>query len=137
MLKPIDMFWLRGQEMTMDEFFTHVAWPGHLHTFEEAKPVLESPLAKDVPGSPSGIRRMDMIGAVALEYKATTETNADSQIADGADNGKYWYRQTIARRATKLNRATVISSAPHSSCFRRSTSSSNGSASCAIPSSPW
>ena len=101
---PIDMYWLRGQEMTMDEYFTHVAWPGHLHTFDEAKPLLmKTPLAKDVPWVAFwNPEKRYGFGAVVLDYRATTEANADTQIADGANNGKYWYRQIIARQATAL-----------------------------------
>ena len=88
----------------MDQFFTHVAWPGHYHSFEEAKPILEqTKLAKDLPWvaffNPA---KGYGFGAVALGYEATTETNADTQIADGAGNGKYWYRQVIARKTTPL-----------------------------------
>ena len=103
-VQPIDMYWLRGQEMTMDEYFTHVAWPDHLHTFEEAKPILaESPLAKDIPWLAfwNPAKRYGF-GAVILDYQATTENGANTQIADGANNGKYWYRQMIAQRTTPL-----------------------------------
>lgn len=103
-VKPVDIFWLRNQEMTMDQFFTHVAWPGHYHSFEEAKPILEqTKLAKDIPWvaffNPA---KGYGFGAVVLGYGASTETNADTQIADGAGNGKYWYRQIIARKTTPL-----------------------------------
>ncbi|MEP7361795.1 MAG: hypothetical protein ABI972_00950 [Acidobacteriota bacterium] len=105
-VKPIDIYWLRGQEMTMDEYFTHVAWPGHLHTFDEAKPVLaEAPLAKDIPWVAFwNPEKQYGFGAVVLGYKATTENGANTQIADGANNGKYWYRQMIAQRRTPLKR---------------------------------
>lgn len=103
-VKPIDIYWLRNQEMTMDQFFTHAAWPGHYHSFEELPSVLEkSPLAKDIPWLAFFHPAKGYgFGAVVLGYEATTETNPDTRIADGAGNGKYWYRQVIAQKTTPL-----------------------------------
>lgn len=107
--KPIDMFWLRGQEMTMDDLFTHVAWPGpdgksRVVTFDERKPILGGePLPADVPWVAFLNRDKGYgYGAVILGFSGTTLTNASTEIADGAGNGKYWYRQMIGRKSTPL-----------------------------------
>ncbi len=50
--KPLTVTLLRNNEMTMDQFFTHLAWPtrdGHqqVTTFDERKPLGEVYLAED------------------------------------------------------------------------------------------
>ncbi|MFN7925693.1 MAG: hypothetical protein U0Q16_36675 [Bryobacteraceae bacterium] len=107
--KPIQMFWLRGQEMTMDEFFTHVAWPGRdgkprIATFDERKAILErEPIPVDAPwvaflNEPMGYG----FGAVSLAFRGSTLANAGVHINDGANNGKYWDRYLIGQKETAL-----------------------------------
>jgi hypothetical protein len=107
--QPIDMFWLRAQEMTMDHLFTHVAWPDKLgalriYDFEARKPVLEkSPIPADVPWVAFvNLEKGYGFGAVVLGYKATRTAGAFTSINDGANNGKYWDRHLVSRVSTKL-----------------------------------
>ncbi|MBL8177511.1 MAG: hypothetical protein JNK48_22735 [Bryobacterales bacterium] len=108
-VKPMEMYWLRNQEMTMDDQFTHVAWPGQdgqpvIVDFEARKPLLEkAPLPVDIPWvaflhRPKGYG----FGAVALHYKATKTAHPKTSINDGAGNGKYWDRRIIDQTATHL-----------------------------------
>jgi hypothetical protein len=106
---PIEMFWLRGQEMTMDDLFTHVAWPDaagkpRVTTFEERKPILDrEPTPVDVPWVAFLNQTLGYgYGAVVLDFKATTLVNAKTSINDGAQNGKYWDRHLIGQRAARL-----------------------------------
>lgn len=107
--KPIDMYWLRNQEMTMDGFFTHVAWPGpagapRIAAFDEHKPILDKePIPVDVPWVAFvNLERGYGFGAVVLDYQATTTAGATTSINDGAHNGKYWDRHLINRTSTPL-----------------------------------
>ena len=108
-LKPIDMFFLRNQEMTMDDLFTHLAWPGRdgkpiVTDFEARKPILkESPMPVDVPwvaffNQPKGYG----YGAVILRHSATKTANPITSINDGANNGRYWDRRIINQVSTPL-----------------------------------
>jgi hypothetical protein len=107
--KPIEMYWLRNQEMTMDAFFTHVSWPGAdgrpvIRRFEDrAEALPDSALPADVPwicflNPEKGYG----YGAVVLDYRATTTLGPKTMINDGAENGRYWDRHLISRRATPL-----------------------------------
>jgi hypothetical protein len=107
--KPIDMYWLRNQEMTMDALFTHAAWPDAkgkpvVMDFEARKPVLaRQPLPASIPWI--AFVNLDKgygYGAVVLRYKASREVKADTSINDGAENGKYWDRRIINQTATAL-----------------------------------
>ncbi|MBI1791356.1 MAG: hypothetical protein HYR60_27830 [Acidobacteria bacterium] len=107
--KPLSIDLLRNQEMTMDERFTHVAWPGRdgkprIATFEERKPILaKEPVAVDAPWV--CFLNLDKgygFGAVVLDYKATRSANPITSINDGADNGKYWDRRIINYLDTPL-----------------------------------
>lgn len=107
--KPIDMYWLRNQEMTMDALFTHVAWPGNTGTtvivdFEARKPLLEkNPLPVDVPWVAFLNQEKGYgFGAVVLKYTATKTAKPVTSINDGADNGKYWDRRIIDQTSTLL-----------------------------------
>jgi len=100
---------LRNNEMTMDQFFTHLAWPGRdgrrrLTTFDERQPLLEKePIAADAPWLAFlNLDRGYGYGFVMLDYKATRSAHAATGISDGADNGKYWSRQIIIREPTQL-----------------------------------
>jgi hypothetical protein len=107
--KPIAMYWLRNQEMTMDGFFTHVAWRGEdgkpvIVDFEQRKPILEKkPLAADIPWVAFLNRDKGYgYGAIVLDYKATKTANAQTSINDGARGGRYWDRRLINQVATPL-----------------------------------
>ncbi|MEZ5365913.1 MAG: hypothetical protein R2748_27170 [Bryobacterales bacterium] len=108
-VEPIQMYFLRGQEMTMDAFFTHVVFPDKdgkpaIYDFEARKPVLEkSPLAPDVPWV--AFVNLDKgygFGAITLDYAATTTSGAHLSINDGAQNGKYWDRRLVDQKTTPL-----------------------------------
>jgi hypothetical protein len=107
--KPLVVTLLRNNEMTMDQFFTHLAWPGRdrrqrITTFDERKPLLEKePIAADAPWL--AFLNLDKgygYGFVMLDYKATRSANPDIGISDGADNGKYWSRHIIVRQPTQI-----------------------------------
>jgi hypothetical protein len=107
--KPLVVRLLRNNEMTMDQFFTHVAWPArdgnrHITTFEERRPLLEKePIAFDAPWlaflNPD---RGYGYGFVSLECRNSKIANAITGISDGAGNGKYWSRRLIGQSATPL-----------------------------------
>jgi hypothetical protein len=108
-VEPIRMYWLRGQEMTMDSFFTHVLIPGEggeprMYDFEARKPALEkNPLPVDVPWV--AFVNLDKgygFGAVTLGYSATTTANPHTSINDGANEGKYWDRHLVGQKVTPL-----------------------------------
>lgn len=108
-VEPIEMYFLRGQEMTMDDFFTHVVFPGRdgkpqMLTFDERTAVLE---AKPIPVDAPWVAFVNPekgygFGAVVLAYEATTTAGAFTSINDGAQNGKYWDRRLISEKVTSL-----------------------------------
>lgn len=107
--KPIDMFWLRNQEMTMNDLFTHVIWPGGdgkpvMVDFEARKPLLkEKPMPADVPWVAFVNQTKGYgYGAVVLKYTATKTANPITSINDGANNGRYWDRRIINQVNTPL-----------------------------------
>jgi hypothetical protein len=107
--KPLVVTLLRNNEMTMDQFFTHLAWPGRdgkerLAPFDERKPLLEKePIAAAAPWVVFlNLDRGYGYGFVMLDYQATRSANADIGISDGADNGKYWSRHIIVREPTRI-----------------------------------
>jgi hypothetical protein len=107
--RPMEMYWLRNQEMTMDDLFTHVAWPGRdgrprMATFAERGKILEQ---EPIPVSAPWVCFVNLdkgygYGAVMLEHRATKTANPMVTIEDGARNGKYWNRQLVNRTATRL-----------------------------------
>lgn len=108
-VKPMEMYWLRNQEMTMDDQFTHVAWPGTdgkpvIVDFEARKPLLEKdPLPVDIPWVAFFHREKGYgFGAVVLQYSATKTAHPKTSINDGAGNGKYWDLRIIDQTATHL-----------------------------------
>ena len=108
-VEPIRMYWLRGQEMTMDAFFTHVVFPAPdgspaIYDFEQRRAVLEeNPLPVDAPWLAFvNLDRGYGFGAVTLGYSATTTAGAHTSINDGANNGKYWDRHLVSREVTPL-----------------------------------
>jgi hypothetical protein len=107
--KPLVVTLLRNNEMTMDQFFTHLAWPGrndrqHITTFDERKPLLEKePIAPDAPWLVFlNLEKGYGYGFVMLDYQATRSANPDIGISDGAENGKYWSRHIIVREPTRI-----------------------------------
>lgn len=113
--RAMEMFWLRNQEMTMDSFFTHCAWPEadgtpRIATFEERKPLLEeSPIPADTPWiaflHPA---KGYGFGAVILGYEAAKTANAMTSINDGANDGKYWDRRIINQINVPMNGGEVF-----------------------------
>jgi hypothetical protein len=108
-VQPVEIYWLRNQEMTMDDLFTHVAWPqsggaARIAAFEERKPLLEKdPLPLELPWVAFYHQERGYgYGAVVLHLTATTTANAKTAINDGADNGKYWDRHLIGQVNTAL-----------------------------------
>ncbi len=107
--KPVDMYWLRGQEMTMDGFFTHAAWPDRagkpvVMRFEDRAPVLDkNPLPVGLPWIAFvNPEKGYGYGAVTLGFQATKLVNAMMSINDGAENGKYWDRRIVNQKSTML-----------------------------------
>lgn len=107
--KPLAVTLLRNNEMTMDQFFTHLAWPGrdgrqHLTTFDERKPLLEKePIAVDAPWLVFlNLDKGYGYGFVMLDYQATRSANPGTGISDGEGNGKYWSRYIVVRAPTQL-----------------------------------
>ena len=107
--RPITVRLLRNNEMTMDAFFTHLAWPSadgkqHLTTFDERSAILEKePMAQDVPWLAFlNLEKGYGYGFVMLESRATKLVNAGTGISDGVENGKYWSRRLISRTDTPL-----------------------------------
>ena len=107
-VSPIDMFWLRGQEMTMDDLFTHLVAPGaggqpRLMRFDERQAILEkSPLPADSWIAFVNLDKGYGFGAAPLSWSASTKVNPHLSIDDGAENGKYWDRHIISRVSTPL-----------------------------------
>jgi hypothetical protein len=107
--KPLAVTLLRNNEMTMDQFFTHLAWPTpdgrqQITTFDERKPLLEKePIAADAPWL--AFLNLDKgygYGFVMLDYQATRSANPGIGISDGADNGKYWSRHIVIREPKQI-----------------------------------
>ena len=102
-VSPIDMFWLRGQEMTMDDLFTHFVAPDangkpQLSAFGQKRPTLPADSWIAFVNLDKGYG----FGAAPLAWSATAKVDAHLSIDDGADNGKYWDRHIIGRVATPL-----------------------------------
>lgn len=107
--KPISVRLVRNNEMTMDRFFTHVAWPaadGRLHvaTFDERHAVLkQEPIAVDAPWLAFlNLERGYGYGFVTLESRSTKYVNALVRVSDGAEEGKYWSRVLVGGNDTPL-----------------------------------
>ena len=107
--KPLTVTLLRNNEMTMDPFFTHVAWPDragkqHITTFDERKPLLEKePIAANAPWVVFvNLEKGYGYGYVNLEYRASKTLHDDITISDGEGNGKYWSRHIIAGEPAPL-----------------------------------
>jgi hypothetical protein len=107
--KPLTVTLFRNNEMTMDQFFTHVAWPGangkqHMTTFDERKAEIEKdPIAADAPWVAFvNLEKGYGYGYIMLDYKSGKSVNAATIISDGANNGKYWSRYIVSHDPTQL-----------------------------------
>jgi hypothetical protein len=108
--KPLVVRLVRNNEMTMDQFFTHLAWPArdggkqHLMTFDERHPVLEKePIAFDAPWLVFlNLEKGYGYGFVTLECHATKTVRPGTGVSDGAQNGKYWSRRLVSGTDTPL-----------------------------------
>ncbi len=113
--KPLKAVLLRDNEMTMNLFFTHLAWPGRggavqIATFDERKPILEkTPIPADAPWLAFvNLEKGYGYGFVRLESEASKTANADITISDGVEsrtgvlNGRYWSRHWISGKETDL-----------------------------------
>ncbi|RPI18582.1 MAG: hypothetical protein EHM65_02085, partial [Acidobacteriales bacterium] len=123
--KPLAVVLVRNNEMTMNLFFTHVAWPGrdgqvHIATFEERRPLLQKePLSAEIPWL--AFLNLDKgfgYGYVMVDSKNSKTVNPGTSISDGVwaraemeqrfaeglgtANGKYWSRHMISGRETPL-----------------------------------
>lgn len=108
--KPLVVRLLRNNQMTMDDFFTHLAWPKrdeghHVATFGERHDILEAePIPFDAPWV--AFLNLDKgygYGYVNLAVAATKTVNPRLVISDGAGNGKYWSRHLISRTEARLD----------------------------------
>jgi hypothetical protein len=107
--KPLSVTLVRNNEMTMDAFFTHVAWPTRagetqIATFEERRPLLEKePIAFDAPWVAFlNLEKGYGYGFVSLAARQTKTAKPVLAISDGAGNGKYWARRLIDNVETAL-----------------------------------
>lgn len=107
--KALTVRLLRDNEMTMDAFFTHVAWPARdgkpvVTTFDERHAIIaKEPIPAEVPWLVFlNLSKGYGYGFVMLESKASKKVNDGLGISDGAENGKYWSRRWISRTDTEL-----------------------------------
>jgi hypothetical protein len=107
--KPLTVTLLRNNEMTMDQFFTHLAWPSpagkpYVTTFDDRHPIIEKePIAWDAPWVVFlNLEKGYGYGFVNLECKATRTVHPKINISDGAENGKYWSRYLVGQTPTTL-----------------------------------
>jgi hypothetical protein len=103
--RAMEMWWLRGQEMTMDGLFTHAAFPDATSgrpmviDFSAKRPSL----AVDLPWIAFvNLEKGYGLGAVVLGYTASQIANPLMSINDGARGGKYWDRRVINQTAVGL-----------------------------------
>ena len=114
--KPIRVVLVRNNEMTMNLFFTHVAWPGRdgrprVVTFEERRLALErNPIPADTPWF--AFLNLDKgygYGFVTLEYRATKSVNPGISISDGTlSRAELAEEQAKAAAAGKTDSGRVI-----------------------------
>jgi hypothetical protein len=107
--KPLTVTLLRNNEMTMDPFFTHLAWPARdgrqiLTTFDERKPFIEKePIAENAPWLVFlNLDKGYGYGYVMLKSSNSRTEHPDIGISDGEGNGKYWSRHIVAAGPTDL-----------------------------------
>lgn len=118
MTQPIELFLLRNDEMTMDSFFTHVAWPGktpqhpvQAARFEDREKILATdPIPADAPWVCFfNVDKNYGFGSVRLKFEVKNQAGKPSplvhpytKISDGANDGKYWNRRLIDERNTMV-----------------------------------
>lgn len=102
--QPLVVTLVRNNEMTMDAFFTHLAWPTrnggrHVTTFDDRRPLIQTePIPFDAPWVVFlNLEKGYGYGFVMLDVKQSKTVNAGLGISDGADNGKYWSRRLIGQ----------------------------------------
>jgi hypothetical protein len=107
--KPLTVTLLRNNEMTMDPFFTNLAWPARdgrqiLTTFDERKPLIEKePIAENAPWLVFlNLDKGYGYGYVMLESSNSRTEHPDIGISDGEGNGKYWSRHIVSAGPTEL-----------------------------------
>ena len=106
--KPLTVTLLRNNEMTMDPFFTHLAWPAggkyQLTTFDDRKPILEKePIPVDAPWVVFvNLDKGYGYGFVSLESTHSKTLHPELKISDGEGNGKYWSRYLMSGGPTEL-----------------------------------
>jgi hypothetical protein len=113
--KPLKAALVRNNEMTMNLFFTHLAWPGRdgavrIVSLDERKPILEKePIPADVPWLAFvNLDKCYGYGFVMLESEASKTANADTTISDGVRSGtttlsgRYWSRHLISGKEVDL-----------------------------------
>jgi hypothetical protein len=106
---------VRNDEMTMNLFFTHLAWPGRdgavrVASFDERKSILEKePIPADAPWLAFvNLEKGYGYGFVMLESEASKTANADITISDGVRGGtttltgRYWSRHLISGKEVDL-----------------------------------
>ena len=101
--KALSVTLLRNNEMTMDPFFTHLAWPTaggkhQLTTFDDRKPILEKePIPADAPWVVFvNLDKGYGYGFVMLQSTNARTLHAETKISDGEGNGKYWSRYLMS-----------------------------------------
>lgn len=107
--KPLSVTLLRNNEMTMDPFFTHLAWPTRggrqeLATFDDRKAILEKePISADAPWTVFlNLDKGYGYGFVMLDSHSSRTQHAETKISDGEGNGKYWSRYLISGSPVEL-----------------------------------
>lgn len=115
--RPLELFLLRNDEMTMDGFFTHVAWPGlgsipvQAASFEEREKILEKrPIPADAPWVCFFHQEKGYgYGSVRLQFDTKSTSGKPSplyqpftKISEGAGGGKYWDRRLIHEHDTQV-----------------------------------
>jgi hypothetical protein len=114
MEKDIWLFLLRNDEMTMNGFFTHIAFQRSDGTIEDYsfseryKSLDKKPIENDAPwlcfyNSERGYA----FGSIRIKYNIKNRLGSDSptylphtKISDGSGGGKYWNRRLINERPT-------------------------------------
>jgi hypothetical protein len=118
MTQPIQLFLLRNEEMTMDGFFTHLAWPGKAPAaavrsarLEEREKILEK---EPIPAEALWVCFYNAdkgygLGSVRLKFEVKNAAGKPSplahpytKISDGDQGGRYWNRRLIDERDTMV-----------------------------------
>ena len=121
--KPLVVTLLRNNEMTMDQFFTHLAWPGrdgrlHMTTFDDRKPLLQKePIAADAPWLAFlNLEKGYGYGFVMLDYKATGTPIPTLASPTAQRTGNTGRATSSSGNPPRSNRATSSKNVPPTSC---------------------